>query len=59
MPIATSSPPHVHFFCPFFYISCLVFLCCLSHVAESQIQDQELQVLLQLRQSWHSPSSLC
>ncbi|KAF8034228.1 hypothetical protein BT93_C0497 [Corymbia citriodora subsp. variegata] len=59
MPRPTSSPPHVHFFFPFFfYIPCLVFLCSLSHVAESQIQAQELQVLLQLRQSWHGPSSL-
>ncbi|KAF8034312.1 hypothetical protein BT93_C0569 [Corymbia citriodora subsp. variegata] len=58
MPRPTSSPPHVHFFFPFFYIPCLVFLCSLSHFAESQIQDQELQVLLQLTQSWHSPSSL-
>ncbi|KAF8034300.1 hypothetical protein BT93_C0559 [Corymbia citriodora subsp. variegata] len=59
MPRPTSSPPHVHFFFPFFfYIPCIVFLCSLSQVAESQIQDQELQVLLQLRQSWHGPSSL-
>ncbi|KAF8034304.1 hypothetical protein BT93_C0563 [Corymbia citriodora subsp. variegata] len=57
MPRPTSSPPHVHFFFPF-RISCLVFLSFLSHVAESQIQDQELQVLLQLRQSWRDPSSL-
>ncbi|KAF8034303.1 hypothetical protein BT93_C0562 [Corymbia citriodora subsp. variegata] len=59
MPRPTSSPPHVHFFFPFFfYIPCLVFLCSFSHVAESQIQDQELQVLLQLKQSWQDPSSL-
>ncbi|KAF8034299.1 hypothetical protein BT93_C0558 [Corymbia citriodora subsp. variegata] len=58
MPRPTSSPPHIHFFPPFFYIPCLVFLCSLSHVAESQIQDQELHVLLQLRKSWHNPSSL-
>ncbi|KAF8034153.1 hypothetical protein BT93_C0430 [Corymbia citriodora subsp. variegata] len=57
MPRPTSSPPHIHFFFPF-RISCLVFLSFLSHVAESQIQDQELQVLLQLRQSWRDPSSL-
>ncbi|KAF8028862.1 hypothetical protein BT93_E1512 [Corymbia citriodora subsp. variegata] len=59
MPRPTSSPPHVHFSFPFFfYIPCLVFLCSLSHVAESQIQDQELQVLLKLRQSWQDPPSL-
>ncbi|KAF8034301.1 LOW QUALITY PROTEIN: hypothetical protein BT93_C0560 [Corymbia citriodora subsp. variegata] len=63
MPRPTSSPPHVRFFPPFFffffyYIPCLVSLCSLSHVAESQIQDQELQVLLQLRQSWRDPPSL-
>ncbi|XP_039159248.1 receptor-like protein kinase 5 [Eucalyptus grandis] len=55
MPRLTSSPPHIHFF---FYIPCLVFLCSLSHVAESQIQDQEQQVLLKLTQSWQDPSSL-
>ncbi|KAL3744880.1 hypothetical protein ACJRO7_014053 [Eucalyptus globulus] len=59
MPRVTSSPPRIHsssFL--FFYIPCLVFLCSLSHVAESQIQDQEQQVLLKLRQSWQDPSSL-
>ncbi|XP_056176875.1 receptor-like protein kinase 5 [Syzygium oleosum] len=58
MPRLTSSPPRIHFFFLFFYIPCLVFLCFLSHVAESQIQDQEQQVLLKLRQSWQDPSSL-
>ncbi|KAF8034311.1 hypothetical protein BT93_C0568 [Corymbia citriodora subsp. variegata] len=58
MPRLTSSPPRIHFFFFFFYITCLVFLCSLSHVAESQIQDQELQVLLKLRQSWQDPPSL-
>ncbi|KAK3436373.1 hypothetical protein EUGRSUZ_C00970 [Eucalyptus grandis] len=55
MPRLTSSPPHIHFF---FHIPCLVFLCSLSHVAESQIPDQEQQVLFKLRQSWQDPSSL-
>ncbi|KAK3436375.1 hypothetical protein EUGRSUZ_C00974 [Eucalyptus grandis] len=55
MPRLTSSPPHIHFF---FYIPCLVFLCSLSHVAESQIPDQEQHVLLKLRQTWQDPSSL-
>ncbi|XP_039164156.1 receptor-like protein kinase 5 [Eucalyptus grandis] len=54
MPRLTSSPPHIHFF----YIPCLVFLCSLSHVAESQIPDQEQQVLLKLRHTWQDPSSL-
>ncbi|KAL3744864.1 hypothetical protein ACJRO7_014037 [Eucalyptus globulus] len=59
MPRLTSSPPHIRFFFPFFsYIPCVVFLCFLSHAAESQIQDQELQVLSKLRQSWQAPSSL-
>ncbi|KAI3422874.1 NAD_binding_11 domain-containing protein [Psidium guajava] len=59
MPRLTSSPPHVRVFFPFFCIvPCLVFLCSLPHVAESQIQDQEQQVLLKLRQSWQDPSSL-
>ncbi|XP_039164839.1 receptor-like protein kinase 5 [Eucalyptus grandis] len=59
MPRLTSSPPHIRFFFPFFsYIPCVVFLCFLPHAAESQIQDQELQVLLKLRQSWQEPSSL-
>ncbi|KAL3744878.1 hypothetical protein ACJRO7_014051 [Eucalyptus globulus] len=54
-----SSPPHIHsFLFFFFYIPCLVLLCFPSHVAESQIQDQEQQVLLNLRQSWQDPSSL-
>ncbi|KAL3744873.1 hypothetical protein ACJRO7_014046 [Eucalyptus globulus] len=57
MPRLTSSPPHIHFFL-FFYIPSVVFLCSLSHVAKSQIQDQEQQVLLKLRQSWQDPSSL-
>ncbi|XP_030448291.2 receptor-like protein kinase 5 [Syzygium oleosum] len=56
MPRLTSSPPRIQFF--FFCIPCLVFLCSLFHVAESQIQDQEQQVLLKLRQSWQDPSSL-
>ncbi|KAL3744876.1 hypothetical protein ACJRO7_014049 [Eucalyptus globulus] len=60
MPRLTSSPPRIRFFFPFFsYIPCVVFiLCFLSHAAESQIQDQELQVLSKLRQSWQDPSSL-
>ncbi|KAL3744877.1 hypothetical protein ACJRO7_014050 [Eucalyptus globulus] len=59
MPRLTSPPPHIRFFFPFFsYIPCVVFLCFLSHAAESQIQDQELQVLSKLRQSWQDPSSL-
>ncbi|XP_056176981.1 receptor-like protein kinase 5 isoform X1 [Syzygium oleosum] len=58
MPRPTSSPPHIHIFFFLFYIPCLVFLCFLSHLAESQIQDQEQQVLLKLRQSWQDPSSL-
>ncbi|XP_030448295.2 receptor-like protein kinase 5 [Syzygium oleosum] len=55
MPRLTSSPPPIHFF---FCIPCLVFLCSLFHFSESQIQDQEQQVLLKLRQSWQDPSSL-
>ncbi|KAF7851901.1 hypothetical protein BT93_L2040 [Corymbia citriodora subsp. variegata] len=58
MPRLTSSPPHIHFFFLFFYIPCFVFLCSLSHIAESQIQDREQEVLLQLRQSWRDPPSL-
>ncbi|XP_030448566.1 receptor-like protein kinase 5 [Syzygium oleosum] len=57
MPRLTSSLPHI----PIFFllcIPCLVFLCSLFPVAESQIQDQEQQVLLKLRQSWQDPSSL-
>ncbi|XP_030529949.1 receptor-like protein kinase 5 [Rhodamnia argentea] len=58
MPTLASLPPRVRVFFPSFFIPCLVFLCFLPHVAESQIQEQEQQVLLRLKQSWHDPSSL-